>query len=553
MRRTSLILALLPCLLLADDHWVKFTSGPFEVFTDANPRVAREQMVRFLEFRQAVGQLVGENDLQTPEPVRVIVFKNAKGWTADAPITHGRDRYNIVLPEKSTPDLYRELTRLFLASNTAQMPPAFEHGLVEFLSTFQVEGIRITVGAPPPHPDLDWARIHLLVVDPEYFGKIRVLLYNLRKGVDEDPAFRNAFGKGKNEVEAQVKKHFEAGNFQTGTLSSRPLSEGDFPERTVSESDARLARADLLAGAQSRAEYEALVKANVKVAEANEGLGLLDLGENHKDDARRHFSAAMAAGSGSARCYIEYAKLEPDNDKATQALLRAAGINPKLEEPFVLMAQRDTDPRKRILHWKTATERNPRNIANWKALAQCYLEDHNYGEAAKAWRGAEQAAVNPAEREQMHQARMSIEQQRLDYEEAERRRAADEEAREIEKLKAQARAEVHAAEAKANGGVAKKDEEALPWWEGAKAPEKVRGELKQVDCVGKQARLVMETADHKTLKLLVADPEKIAINGSGQLTLGCGAQQPRRVSIGYTPNRNAKLGTAGDVINIEFQ
>ena len=45
----------------------------------------------------------------------------------------------------------------------------------------------------------------------------------------------------------------------------------------------------------------------------------------------------------------------------------------------------------------------------------------------------------------MRQARLAIEQQRLDYEAAEKRRKADEEAREIAKLKEQARAEVHAA------------------------------------------------------------------------------------------------------------
>jgi hypothetical protein len=201
--RRLLIAGLLPCLLAADDHWVKFTSGPFEVLTDAGPRAGREAMVRFQEFRHALGQLVGEPDLQTPEPVRILVFKNAKGWTSPAPLTEGRDRYAIVLQEKSavTPTVYSELTRLFLKSNTAQMPPAFEHGLVEFFSTFEVAGIRITVGAPPgpkgAAPDLDWARVHLLVTDPEYFGKLRVLLYNLRKGVDEDPAFRNAFGKGR--------------------------------------------------------------------------------------------------------------------------------------------------------------------------------------------------------------------------------------------------------------------------------------------------------------------------------------------------------------------
>ena len=93
--------------------------------------------------------------------------------------------------------------------------------------------------------------------------------------------------------------------------------------------------------------------------------------DHRNDEARRHFAAAVEAGSPSARCFIEYAKLEPDNEKATQALLRAAGINSKLEEPFVLMAQRDTDPRKRLAHWKAATERNPRNPSYWQALADC--------------------------------------------------------------------------------------------------------------------------------------------------------------------------------------
>jgi len=365
--RQLFLLSLLPCLLAADDHWIKFSAPPFEVLTDAGPRAARDTMVRFQEFRHALGQLVGEKDLQTPQPVRILVFKNARGWTSPAPLTEGRDRYAIVLQEKAavSPAVYSELTRLLLKSNTAQMPPAFEHGLVEFLSTFEVKGIRITVGAPPPQPDLDWARIHLLVVDPEYFDKLRVLLYNLRKGVDEEPAFRNAIGKPRADIEAQAKRHLAAGDFQTTSLSSLPMADSDFPEKPVSDTDARLARADLLAGAASAAEYDALLRAHEKLAESEEGLGLLALHDHRNDEARRHFAASMEAASSSACCYIEYAKLEPDNDKATQALLRAVGINPKLDEPFVLMAKRDTDPRKRLAHWKAATERNPREPSYW--------------------------------------------------------------------------------------------------------------------------------------------------------------------------------------------
>src|ERR1022692_4321024 len=95
-----LIVGLLPCLLAAEDRWVKFTSGPFEVLTDAGPRAGRETMVRFQEFRHALGQLVGEQDLETAQPVRILVFKNAKGWTSPAPLTEGRDRFAIVLQEK---------------------------------------------------------------------------------------------------------------------------------------------------------------------------------------------------------------------------------------------------------------------------------------------------------------------------------------------------------------------------------------------------------------------------------------------------------------------
>src|SRR5437588_12769709 len=98
MRRSFAILVFLP-LLAAEEHWVKFTGPPFEVFSNAGPRAGREAMVRFQEFRQALGQLVGENDLQTPEPVRIMVFKNPQGWGYSAPIIEARDRYEIRRPE----------------------------------------------------------------------------------------------------------------------------------------------------------------------------------------------------------------------------------------------------------------------------------------------------------------------------------------------------------------------------------------------------------------------------------------------------------------------
>jgi hypothetical protein len=556
MRRLSLLCFLagfLPAVPAAEQHWLKFTSGPFEVWTDAGPRAGRETMVRFIEFRQAVGDVVGEPELQAPLPVRILVFKSARDLTPPAPLAEGRVSYNIVLEEKGAPSaaVYSDLARLFLDSNTAQMPPVFEHGLVEFFSTFEVTGIHITVGARPAGPDLDWARVHLLVTSPDYYGKLRVLLYNLRHGVADEPAYQNAFGKSPVQIEAQARQHLADGAFQTTSLNSRPAAPTDFPERPVSDDDARLARADLLAGAPSAAEYRSLLNDNLHVAEAKEGLGLLALRDGRRDDARGFFADAVQAGSSSARCYIEYARLEPDPAKARPALLKAATLNPKLDEPFVLLAQRDTEPQQRIAHWTAATQRNPRNLAAWQALAEDYLTEHNYPEAAKAWTQAEQAATDPAMRARMRQSRLAIEQQRLDYEAAEKQRQADEEAREVEKLKQQARAHVHELEAKYNGGTPTTTPGAVPWWSGPQPDARASGTLQQVECLGKQLRLSVAGADGKILRLLVPDPGKIVVSGAAP-SLACGPQKGQ-VRIEYFTKANARMRTAGEVAAIEFQ
>jgi hypothetical protein len=218
-----------------------------------------------------------------------------------------------------------------------------------------------------------------------------------------------------------------------------------------------------------------------------------------------------------------------------------------------MLAVLDTDAAQARAHWKAAAERNPRNPKYWQALAESYLSIHNYADAAKAWSQGEQAAVDPAERARMHQARLAIEQQRLDYEEAEKRRAAEEDARETAKLKQQALAHVHQLEDKYKDEKAKPGDAPVPWWDGPKPSGKVRGTLRQVDCLGAQARLIVETDEHKTMRLLVADPSKVAISGGGQQTLGCGKQGDRRISIEYFPKANARLATAGEVATIEFR
>jgi hypothetical protein len=235
----------------------------------------------------------------------------------------------------------------------------------------------------------------------------------------------------------------------------------------------------------------------------------------------------------------------------TKELERAIELEPKQAEPRILLAQREPDAKKRVELLQAATALDRRNALAWKALAESYIEIHNFGEAAKAWRGAEQAAVTPEERERMTRARMDLERQRLDFDEAEKRRAAEQNERELRKLKDAEIAKLRALEASVNKGSAPA-EKVESWWTGPTPGGKAHGMLKQVDCIGKAARLTIQTDDGKMLKLVVRDASHVVVSGEQQEDFGCGRQKPRRISVEYTPKPDAKLATAGDVVTIEF-
>jgi len=560
MRRIFL-LALVPSLALAESHWVRFRTGPFELYSDANSKTAREALGWFDQLRWVLSYMLGNPDLQTARPIRILYFKNAKErevYPYVPPVLDGRDCWYILLTAGAPipREVVHDTTRLFLESNTGRMPAAIEHGIAGLLSTIQVNGTHVTLGTPPPANERtrDWARVHLYATNPDYYAKLRILLYNLQKGADEDPAYLNSFGKPRQEMEKEVDQHLAAGNFQTSEVDAKPLSaERDYKEQPLLSKEVRLAQADLLVGEPSRREYRALIQENQYVADAYEGLGIMALRDKQDDEARRDFLEAVNAGTPSARSYIEYARLEPDNAKALAALDKALKINPKLAEGYTLIGRRQTDGVKKIQYLEKAAELSPRDAARWEELAKACLDEKAFDKAAHAWRSAEQAATTPEDHERYSAARVAIDQQRLDWEDAERKREAEERERETRKLKAQAVAELRAAEAKANAGQGPPPEKVEKWWEGPKPDGHATGNLTRVDCVGRQLRLVIESGDHKVTRLLVRDPSNLAILGGGDQKLACGAQKPRQVTVEYFAKRNAQLATVGEVATIQFQ
>ena len=547
------MLKLLPLLLLplaasAEDRWIDIRSGPFQVLTNAGDRPGREVLNQFEQVRYIVGTALGKPDLTTLWPVRLVLLKSGQ----PAPLSLTRDTYTGALVANSpTPrELLRECVRILIASNARRMSPAIESGMAEFYSTAQVSGTRITLGQPPPPAErtLDWARMHLIGVDPAYFGKLRVLLYNLQQGADPEPAFRNAFGKTPAQIDTQAAAYLAAGSFQTVTIGGRPLDpRSDFTPQPAPPPLPQIALADLR---PTPAAYQALLQAAAP-AVAREGLGFLALREQRTEDARTQFAAATEAGSTSARCWLEFARLTPG--KARPALEKAAALNPAWAEPHVLLAQIESDSSRKLQELKTAAQLDPRNAARWRALAEFNLAHNRYPEAAKAWAAAEAASVDQAERARIRDARSAIEQQRLDFEAAERRRQEAERQRDLQRLKDAAMAEVRAAEERANRGqpAPPPDRKIVSLFDGPAPAGKARGRLTRIDCIGKFMRLVIEDDDGKPTRLLIRDLAKIIV--IGEATLACGPQKTvRTVTIEYFPKADAKLATVGEVATIEY-
>lgn len=559
--RQLFFIGFLPLVLSAQSHWTELRSGPFEIYMEGGSKHAREILGWFDQFRYVLGYMLGKQDLETERPIRILYFKSAKerdAYPMVPAVIDGRDRWYVLLSsDEAIPhDVFRECARLLLENNSGRMPPPIEHGIADVLSTIQVNGTHVTLGAPPPanERNRDWARMQLFVTNPDYYAKLRILLYNLQKGVDEDAAYGNAFGKPSGEIEKEVAQHVAAGNFATAPVDGKALDvQRDYKdEKPLTTAEVQLAMADLLLDNRSRTAYQAMIEHNENVAAAYEGLAILSLRDKQQEEARRDFAEAIKAGTPSPRAYQEYAKLEPDNAKAITALEKAVKLNPKLAETYALIGRRQIDNIKRIQYLEKAAQLDPRNASRWEEMAKACLNERAFDKAAEAWRNAEQAATTPEERARMEAGRRAIEQQRLDWEEAERQRAAAEHELEIQKLKQKALADLRAAEAKANAGRGAAPEKVEPWWEGPKPDGHTSGTLKRVDCLGRQFRLVVESDDHKLTNLLIPDPSSLVVLGATEEKLACGAQKPRRIVVEYFAKRNARTATVGEVATVQF-
>jgi hypothetical protein len=495
----AILLAASPALA---DRWIEYRIVPFHVYSDG---------------KDSLG--VGgpqQSQLETVWPIDLILFSNTKqfaphapgqpfveggsamlaAWAADIPLPH---------------DLLRALTRMLIDQNASRMPDSIETGLCDLFSTIKANGPKISLGAPPPAGELPpdrlhaWAKMQLLATSPDYSGKLRVYLNNLQGVGDETLAARNAFGLTPAKLNEIVDAYVRAGKFEAVTVSGEAIAPStDFIEKPVEKTVMDGLLAELAAG-----------------------------GKNFPPDSARGLVAKNTRDS----------------------LLLAAKANPRWGEPYFKMAALELSDKDRIEDLKTAAKLEPRITAYWEALAKAQVLAHLYSDADKSWTMAIKNSPNNEDRDRIRKIREQLNDDRAEWEAAERKRIAAEQAAELQRIKDSAAAEVHAAEDAANkklGGL-KPGEKPVPWWD-APSGEKVSGKLARVDCLaGGAMRLTINIDGGGTIRLLIRDLNQVQVQKVGEARFACGPQHPpRAIRAVYNVKTDAKLDTVGEIAMVDF-
>jgi len=351
----------------------------------------------------------------------------------------------------------------------------------------------------PPDRLRAWAKLDFLVTQPDYSGRARVYINNLQTG-DENLAVRNALNMTAAELDAKVDAFLARGVFNQASLASEPINPNrDYVEKRLSQAQV----SDLLA------ELDA---------------------------------AGKSFPPGSPRWLL---------GEGTPTSLEAAGkANPRWGEPHFRLAALLDVPLAKVSELQIAASLEPGKSEYWQALAKAQTAVGQDDAAAKSWASAEHAAPTPAEAERIHQARLAADDRKTDFVLAARKRSADEEAADLQRVKDAAAARLHATENEINQRLGPLDsKQPVAKWDEFERQTLI-GKVTRIDCVGTAMKFTVQPSIGQGVALWMPDPK--AFFASTQKTFTCGVpKQPIGVRIIHDTKADPKQGTAGEIRSID--
>jgi tetratricopeptide (TPR) repeat protein len=353
---------------LGQRPWFETRTAHFNIYSCGPPPEVNKVAAQLEEFCEAYSLLAGTQAVASP-PIVVMAFPDHKAMKPFLPLhggqpekfagffQHGTDENLIVLslPEVGTaamemPVVFHEYAHLLFRRNDRLWPLWLKEGMAEVYSTFETTGYSAFIAQPidlhlrllahepllplaelfavtrdsPSYTEREhqrifyaesWLLTHFLMAGDNAgyrsrFGDFTTLL---REGQNPVPAFTNALRTTLPAVETDLRRYLAAGRFEPiqFNLPANVAGGKTVAVRKLTPVENYFRLGDELLRIDRLDDAEKFFTDAQKLAPASplpyEGLGLLAVRREQRDEALREFKAAFARGSTSFLAHYLYA------------------------------------------------------------------------------------------------------------------------------------------------------------------------------------------------------------------------------------------------------
>jgi tetratricopeptide (TPR) repeat protein len=341
--------------------WVEVRSPHFSVITDAGERRGREVATRFEQMRAVFTHLIIQAKVNTPIPLEIVAFRNAKELREVSPLWKGKpvelaglfqpgtDRCFIMLDMAAdnpwTTVFHEYAHQLMNGTVSAPMDPWFEEGFAEYFSSIEVDSHQARVGKIPPMT-YDIIRQNGMMKIADLFrirhssstynesGNRRTVFYaessmvvhylydndlipklakyfdlKYKQDLSGEDAIQQSFGMSAANFDKAIQSYVASNQYKYYVMKTpADIETTGYTSRPISATDAAAVIADIHAHSpdyqeKAMAEFEEILQSDPNNAAACRGLGYAYLQKRNFDKAEEYFQRAAKADSRDPRVH----------------------------------------------------------------------------------------------------------------------------------------------------------------------------------------------------------------------------------------------------------
>lgn len=601
---STIPLGVLPVVLAGEPQWVEVRSPNFSVVTDAGEKRGREVAMHFEQMRAAFGALATKAKVNLAVPLQIVAFRNTKEMRQVAPLWNGKptqvaglfqggqDRCFIMLDmsvENPYSVVFHEYAHELMNGNLqqGQFDPWFEEGFAEYFSSIEVDSKQVRIGKIPDdeyrilqqlgmikiadlfrveqnsstynengdHRTSFYAESGMLmhyIFDNQLMARVAVYFeLKVDKHMPVESAIQQAFALTPPEFDKVLRNYASAGRYRYYPIpASADISSEKYALNPLKPSDSAAVLADIHLHSRdyqerARSEFQDILKSDPNNAAAYRGLGYGYLQHQDFSQAAECFKRASELNSNDPRVHYYSALLRfreggmgagVGGTEMTKELAAAINLDPSFADSYALLAfvqMTSGDSVKALTTMQKAVEISPRNEVYLYNLANLYVANRQPDQAIailSSLRSLDNPLLAAQAAGMLTQARHLKEAMQAGPEGL-----------------VSGKAPVRRGEADSNS-VQEETAAAAPVKPDANfgPPKFVKGVLNNVDCSTEPAAMLTLIVQAKTLKLSVADRNKVLLLGTDQFSCSWSKQ---KVAVNY---RESGTGETR-VVSLEIQ